>query len=75
MYFCPSIEYLEARGKMDRIDIELFLAIVKWKSITRVSEIKHFSQPTVSYRLKALEKELGVRPFYRQQGLHASIHL
>lgn len=57
---------------MDRIDIELFLAIVKWKSITRVSEIKHFSQPTVSYRLKALEKELGVRLFYRQQGSQAS---
>lgn len=53
---------------MDRIDVELFLAVVKWNSITKASEIMHFSQPTVSYRLKLLEKEMGVQLFHRHKG-------
>lgn len=57
---------------MEHVDIELFLAIVKWKSITKASEILHFSQPTVSYRLKALEKEVGVKLFYRHKGAQTS---
>lgn len=57
---------------MDRIDVELFLAVVKWNSITKASEIMHFSQPTVSYRLKLLEKEMGVQLFHRHKGQRTS---
>lgn len=57
---------------MERVDVELFLAIVKWNSITKASEIMHFSQPTVSYRLKVLEKEMGVQLFHRRKGVRTS---
>ena len=54
---------------MDVIDVELFLTIVKSNSITRASEIMHFSQSTMSYRLKMLEKEIGTQLFNRRKGV------
>ena len=48
---------------MDRTDIELFLSIVEHNSISKAAEILHFSQSTVSYRLKCLEKELNISLF------------
>jgi len=53
---------------MDIVDIELFLTIAKTANITKTSELMHFSQSTISYRLKNLEKELGVELFYRNRG-------
>lgn len=53
---------------MDNTDIKVFLAIVETHSITGAADTMHFSQSTVSYRLKALEKELGVPLFYRNKG-------
>ena len=46
---------------MDLSEIETFLTIVNTKSITKTADILFLSQPTVSHRLKALEKELGFR--------------
>lgn len=57
---------------MDIVDVELFLSIVKWNSITKASESMHFSQSTVSYRLKQLEKELGIPLFHRNKGIRTS---
>ncbi|MBQ2896682.1 MAG: LysR family transcriptional regulator [Oscillospiraceae bacterium] len=58
---------------MDIIDIELFLQIVEADSITNAAEALHFSQSTVSYRLKNLERELGVPLFYRNKGNRAEL--
>ena len=57
---------------MDRTDIELFLSIVEHNSISKAAEILHFSQSTVSYRLKCLEKELNISLFYRRKGQRTS---
>ena len=43
---------------MDLSEIETFLTIVNTKSITKTADILFLSQPTVSHRLKSLEKGL-----------------
>ncbi len=58
---------------MDNTDVKIFLAIVEMHSITGAANIIHFSQSTISYRLKNLEKELGVPLFYRNKGNRAEL--
>lgn len=53
---------------MDIIDISIFLAIAETNSISRAAELMHFSQSTISYRLKNLEKEIGAPLFFRNRG-------
>lgn len=53
---------------MDLSEIETFLTIVNTKSITKTADILFLSQPTVSHRLKALEKELGFPLIVRKKG-------
>ena len=48
---------------MTEHQLETFLAIVKHGSYSRAAENLYISQPTVSYRIRTLEKELGVRLF------------
>lgn len=48
--------------------IEAFLAIVDTQSITKASEKLYVSQSTLTHRLNALEKELGLRLINRSQG-------
>ena len=43
---------------MDLTDVEMFLTIVNTKSISKTAETLFLSQPTISHRLKTLEKEL-----------------
>ena len=57
---------------MDRTDIQLFLSIVRLSSITKAAELMHFTQSTVSYRLKSMEKELNVLLFFRKKGQRTS---
>ncbi len=57
---------------MERVDIELFLLIIEHNSITKAAEMEHFSQSTVSYRIKCMEKELGIPLFYRKKGVRTS---
>ena len=54
---------------MDLSEIETFLTIVNTKSITKTADILFLSQPTVSHRLKSLEKELGFPLIVRKKGL------
>ena len=41
---------------MDLTDVEMFLTIVNTKSISKTAETLFLSQPTISHRLKVLEK-------------------
>lgn len=54
---------------MDLNDMRVFLAIVETGGITAAADSLFTSQPTISYRVKKLEKELGVSLFQRGQGL------
>ncbi len=59
---------------MNSLQIETFLAIVDTGSISRASEVLFLTQPTVSYRLKSLEDELGFPLLERKKG-HRNIEL
>ena len=48
---------------MDVRDLEVFLSVVKYLSFTRAGEEVHLSQPSVSVRMRQLEKGLGVKLF------------
>lgn len=54
---------------MEYSAIEAFLAIVQTRSLTKAAEQLHLSQSTVSYRLKMLERELGVTLVERGKGM------
>ncbi|MCS1391135.1 LysR family transcriptional regulator [Lysinibacillus boronitolerans] len=45
--------------------IEAFLYVVHYKSIHKAANALFLSQPTVTARIKSLERELGVELFYR----------
>ena len=49
-------------------DMKIFLAIKNSLNITKAANNLHLSQSTVSYRLKALEQDLGVKLFLRGKG-------
>ncbi len=49
---------------LDRL--ETFLRVYRTGSVTRAASEVFRSQPSVSYQLKTLEDELGVRLFERQ---------
>ena len=53
---------------MDLTDIEMFLTIVSTKSITKTADALFLSQPTISHRLKLLEKELNCSLIVRSKG-------
>lgn len=48
--------------------IEAFLAICRWRSITRAAEALFICQSSLSARLKNLETELGTSLFLRKKG-------
>jgi DNA-binding transcriptional LysR family regulator len=54
---------------MDKKDIEVFLAIVSEKSISKASALLYFSPSTIGTRLSMLEKELGVELIVRKKGI------
>lgn len=45
--------------------IKAFLYVVHYKSIHKAANALFLSQPTVTARIKSLERELGVELFYR----------
>lgn len=53
---------------MNLADIEMFLIIVRTKSITKTADALFLSQPTVSQRLKAMEQELNYPLILRSKG-------
>ncbi len=54
---------------MDLTDLEMFLTIVNTKNISKTADTLFLSQPTISHRLKALEKELDLPLIIRSKGL------
>lgn len=54
---------------MELKHIEVFLAIVEQRSITKAAESLYLSQPTVSNRLSALERELDTLLIERGKGI------
>lgn len=56
---------------MNLNEIKTFLTIVHTKSITKTAETLYLAQPTVSHRLKSLEKELGFSLIVRNKGFKA----
>ena len=53
---------------MTNLEIQCFLAICKHKTISRAAESLYITQPSLSSRLKILEKELGGKLFERKKG-------
>lgn len=53
---------------MDLIDMQIYLAIIKYSSISKAAQSLFLSQSNISRRLKLLEEELGVQLIYRQKG-------
>ncbi len=58
---------------MNNAQIESFLTIVKTGSLNKAAELLYISQPTLTYRLKSLEEELGHTLFFRKRGQHLSV--
>lgn len=50
---------------MDIESLKVFLTIVKYKNISKASEILHMSQPALSLKIKRLENESGHKLFTR----------
>ena len=53
---------------LTQLEIECFLAICKYKTISRAAESLYITQPSLSSRLKTLEKELDGELFLRKKG-------
>jgi|GEM_PF-2775768 len=51
-------------------DIETFLAVCSYESFTKAAEHCYTTQPNVSWRISALENELGYRLILRGRGIH-----
>lgn len=54
---------------MELKHVEIFLAIVEHRSISKAAETLFMSQSTVSHRLSALERELGATLMLRGKGV------
>lgn len=54
---------------MNTIAMETFLVVVRSQSLSRAAEELHIAQTTVSQRLKALERELGMTLIERGKGI------
>lgn len=53
---------------MTKLEIECFLAICQYKTASRAAEALYITQPSLSNRLKTLEREIGGALFYRRKG-------
>ncbi|MEN6567588.1 MAG: LysR family transcriptional regulator [Veillonellales bacterium] len=56
---------------MDTLQIEAFLAIVQYGSLTEAANSLFISQSTFSHRLTELEREVGVRLIKRSRGVRS----
>lgn len=57
---------------MTKLEIEAFLAVVQYGSITATAERLYVTQPALSRRLRAMEEELGYTLFLRERGSRAA---
>lgn len=54
---------------MTELEIDAFLNVIKYGSITKAAEVLYISQPALSRRIKSLENELQYKLFIRQKGV------
>ncbi len=54
---------------MTRLEVEAFLAIIRYGSITAAAEKLYVTQPALSRRIRAMEKELGYELLVRNKGV------
>lgn len=52
---------------MDLFRMKCFVAVVEHKSITRAAEMMNITQPAMSFQIRELEKELGMKLFERDK--------
>ena len=60
--------------KMNKSNIEAFIALTKEKNIVKAADSLYLSPSTVSTQLKVLENELGIKLFERHKG-HKTVTL
>lgn len=56
---------------MTHLEIEAFLNIIQYGSITKAAEKLYISQPALSRRIQTLESELGYQLIVRQKGVRS----
>lgn len=56
---------------MTRLEIEAFLAVIKYGSISSAAEKLYVTQPALSRRIRAVEEELGYRLLVRSKGVRS----
>ncbi|MCD2434792.1 LysR family transcriptional regulator [Acidaminococcus sp. NSJ-142] len=54
---------------MDKELVETFLTVATVRNISKASKLLYVSQATVSYRLKALERQVGAELVLRSKGI------
>src|SRR3954453_14571079 len=54
------------QGKMNIDHLEAFIYVVQLESIHKAAEALYLSQPTVTARIKTLERDLGIELFLRK---------
>ena len=54
---------------MTEQDVKIFLAVVRWGSISAAAEAMFITQPAVSRHIRELERELGCQLVRRGKGL------
>ena len=54
---------------MNQQSVRIFLAIAKYKSISKAASALNYTHPTVSEALNQLEEQVGVRLFIRKRGV------
>lgn len=64
---------MKSQAELNWDNVRIFLAVARAKSLRKAADLLEMSHPTVSRRLEALEKDLGVTLFARSsEGLHAT---
>jgi DNA-binding transcriptional LysR family regulator len=63
-------EILEPRAGMLDVEFSTFLAVVRYHSFSEAGERLNITQSTVSYRIRALERRMGLALLDRGRGRH-----
>ena len=61
----PNVSWRKVRLMLDLVRLETFLHAAEYLSFSETARHLHLTQPTVSYHIKALEKDVGTALFTR----------
>lgn len=71
MVDCKELKTIAASARFDWGDVRIFLAVAEQGTITAAAPVLQMSQPTISQRLRELERQLSTVLFVRRKtGLH-----